>query len=69
VSEPTRLEQRGAGRVYADDRIEVRWEPRLCIHTRSCVRRLGRVFDPERCGGSANKPLCDGTRRRTGFEG
>lgn len=40
--------QRGAARVYAGNGIEVHWEPRLCIHTRSCVRNLGAVFDPER---------------------
>jgi uncharacterized Fe-S cluster protein YjdI len=48
VSVPSPLEERGAARVYADDRIEVHWEPRLCIHTRSCVERLRGVFDPER---------------------
>jgi uncharacterized Fe-S cluster protein YjdI len=40
--------QRGAARVYAGNGIEVHWEPRLCIHTRNCVRNLGAVFDPER---------------------
>lgn len=40
--------QRGAARVYAGNGIEVHWEPRLCIHTRNCVRNLGTVFDPER---------------------
>ena len=28
--------------------IEVHWEPRLCIHTRNCVRSLGAVLDPDR---------------------
>ena len=40
--------QRGAARVYAGNGIEVHWEPRLCIHTRNCVRNLAAVFDPER---------------------
>jgi CDGSH-type Zn-finger protein/uncharacterized Fe-S cluster protein YjdI len=39
-------EERGPRRVYRNDAIEVHWEPRLCIHTRSCVRDLGRVFNP-----------------------
>ena len=43
--EPTR--GREPARTYANDSIEVRWEPRLCIHTRNCVRGLGEVFDPE----------------------
>jgi uncharacterized Fe-S cluster protein YjdI/CDGSH-type Zn-finger protein len=40
--------QRGPARVYEGEGIEVYWEPRLCIHTRNCVRNLGVVFDPER---------------------
>jgi uncharacterized Fe-S cluster protein YjdI len=39
-------EERGARKVYANDAIEVSWEPKLCIHTRRCVRALDRVFDP-----------------------
>ena len=45
MSEPSPRQERGPARTYADDRIEVAWEPRLCIHTRECVRRLGAVFD------------------------
>jgi uncharacterized Fe-S cluster protein YjdI/CDGSH-type Zn-finger protein len=37
--------RRGAARVYGDDRIQVLWEPKLCIHVQSCVRRLPEVFD------------------------
>jgi len=138
--------RRGAARVYEDERIQVLWEPKLCIHVKSCVQRLPEVFDAEsrpwihveaaeaeriaetvaacptgalhfhrldggpqeeaadeivveprpngplflrgririedpegnliredtrvalcRCGGSANKPFCDGTHRRNGF--
>ena len=48
MSEPSPRQERGPAKTYADERIEVDWEPRLCIHTRECVRRLGAVFDPER---------------------
>lgn len=137
---------RGPTRTYANDAIEVHWEPRLCIHVQNCVRRLPQVFKAEerpwivvdgadadavavtveacptgalhyrrldggaqeeasdettveprpngplfvrghvrvvgddgaviredtrvalcRCGGSANKPFCDGSHRRNGF--
>jgi uncharacterized Fe-S cluster protein YjdI len=137
---------RGPTRTYANDAIEVHWEPRLCIHVQNCVHKLPQVFKAEerpwivvdgadadaiaatvetcptgalhyrrleggaqeeasdettveprpngplfvrghvrivgddgaviredtrvalcRCGGSANKPFCDGTHRRNGF--
>jgi uncharacterized Fe-S cluster protein YjdI len=45
---PSPEAERGPRRVYANDVIEVHWEPQLCIHTRSCVERLGGVFDPGR---------------------
>lgn len=48
MSEPTPERERGPHKVYANDAIEVHWEPRLCIHTRNCVNGLGAVFDPER---------------------
>jgi uncharacterized Fe-S cluster protein YjdI len=139
-------QERGPSRKYTGERIEVEWEPRLCIHVRNCVRALPQVFDAEarpwitvdaadpdavaatvrscptgalhfrrldggpqeeapaeatieprpngplfvrgrvrivgadgevvredtrvalcRCGGSANKPFCDGSHRRNGF--
>jgi uncharacterized Fe-S cluster protein YjdI len=115
--------RRGAARVYQDDRIQVLWEPKLCIHVQNCVHGLAKVFDAKsrpwihveaadadriaetvvtcptgalhfhrldggpqeegaadgnlirkdtrvalcRCGGSANKPFCDGTHRTKGF--
>jgi len=34
-------------RIYANDEVEVRWEPRLCIHTGRCFRGLPEVFDPK----------------------
>jgi CDGSH-type Zn-finger protein/uncharacterized Fe-S cluster protein YjdI len=43
--DPTR--GRDPPRAYANDAIEVRWEPRLCIHTQNCVRGLSEVFDPK----------------------
>jgi uncharacterized Fe-S cluster protein YjdI len=132
---------------YATDEIVVEWEPRLCYHSRNCVRSLPEVFDETRrpwvtidaatadevetavalcpsgalrtrrlggearereqhlqicasadgpllvsggvtivaangdvlfegeraalcrCGGSSNKPFCDGTHRTNGFRG
>ena len=48
MSEPTPEAERGSHKVYANEAIEVHWEPRLCIHVRNCVSRLGGVFDPER---------------------
>ena len=35
-------------RVYADDRIEVTWEPAFCIHVGECLRGLPAVFDTRR---------------------
>jgi uncharacterized Fe-S cluster protein YjdI/CDGSH-type Zn-finger protein len=43
----TPLEERGPYRVYANGEIEVHWEPKLCIHVRNCVNRLGSVFDAQ----------------------
>jgi uncharacterized Fe-S cluster protein YjdI/predicted GNAT family acetyltransferase len=41
-------QERGPRRVYANEAIEVHWEPSLCIHVRNCVRGLSGVFDPSR---------------------
>ena len=46
TEDPSPQEERGPRRVYRSGAIEVHWEPRFCIHTGNCVRRLGRVFDP-----------------------
>src|ERR1700761_7176625 len=35
-------------RVYANDRIEVTWEPAFCIHAAECLRGLPAVFDNRR---------------------
>ena len=35
-------------RTYANQSIEVEWEPRLCIHSEHCVRGLGEVFNRDR---------------------
>jgi len=48
TSLPSPREQRGPRRVYANNAIEVHWEPRLCIHAGNCWRGLGEVFDAER---------------------
>src|SRR5438067_8384481 len=35
-------------REYATDEIVVEWEPRLCSHSKNCVRSLPQVFDESR---------------------
>ena len=35
-------------RMYANDRIEVTWEPAFCIHVAECMRGLPAVFDNQR---------------------
>ena len=37
-----------AGRAYANDRIEVTWEPAFCTHAAECLRGLPGVFDNQR---------------------
>ena len=37
-----------AVREYATEEIVVEWRPRLCYHSRNCVRALPLVFDKER---------------------
>jgi uncharacterized Fe-S cluster protein YjdI len=39
-------------RAYANDRIEVTWEPAFCIHAAECLRGLPAVFDNQRRGSS-----------------
>jgi len=59
-----------AERVYANDRIEVTWEPAFCIHAAECLRGLPAVDTRAalcRCGASANKPFCGGSHRKVGF--
>lgn len=48
MTESSPEQERGPRRVYANNAIEVLWEPKLCIHVRNCVRGLARVFDAER---------------------
>jgi uncharacterized Fe-S cluster protein YjdI/CDGSH-type Zn-finger protein len=38
--------RRDVSRTYATDRIEVVWEPHLCVHVGECFQRLPQVFDP-----------------------
>jgi uncharacterized Fe-S cluster protein YjdI/CDGSH-type Zn-finger protein len=35
-------------RVYANDQIDVTWEPAFCIHVAECLRGLPAVFDSQR---------------------
>ena len=45
--ETTQLrKRRDVSRTYASDRIEVTWEPRLCVHVGECFQGLPDVFDP-----------------------
>lgn len=49
MAQEPRVEQRkrrGVARTYATDRIEVLWEPRLCVHIGECFQGLPDVFDP-----------------------
>ena len=52
MSDDARREQqeprkrRDVSRTYATDGIEVKWEPRLCVHVGECFQRLPGVFDP-----------------------
>lgn len=36
---------RDVARTYEDDRVSVRWDATLCIHTAICLKRLPQVFD------------------------
>jgi uncharacterized Fe-S cluster protein YjdI len=47
--EQRRVEQRkrrDVARTYRTEHIEVRWEPRLCVHVGECFQGLPDVFDP-----------------------
>jgi uncharacterized Fe-S cluster protein YjdI len=35
-------------REYATEELVVEWHPRLCYHSRECIKALPAVFDPER---------------------
>lgn len=43
---PQARKQPGVERIYRDDRIEVTWEPSLCIHFGACYGQLPEVFRP-----------------------
>lgn len=58
---------RDPARTHANEAIEVRWEPRLCIHTQNCVRALGAVFDSRARPWVRVEPFCDGSHRDIGF--
>jgi uncharacterized Fe-S cluster protein YjdI len=47
MSAEAEIRRRGPSKTYANEAIEVQWEPKLCIHTQNCVRRLGEVFDAQ----------------------
>jgi uncharacterized Fe-S cluster protein YjdI len=38
--------RQGVARTYRTDKIEVLWEPRLCVHIGACFQGLPDVFDP-----------------------
>lgn len=45
--ENTERKRPGAERVYRNEKIEVLWEPGLCIHVGNCFRGLPEVFQPQ----------------------
>lgn len=57
--EETTIQERLNGPLYVRGRLSIR-------HQDGAVREDTRVALC-RCGGSANKPFCDGTHRRIGF--
>jgi uncharacterized Fe-S cluster protein YjdI len=66
----------GAPALLPKTTIEVLENGPLLVHGRVAVQSangtVARPPDPTalcRCGGSANKPYCDGTHRRNGFRG
>jgi uncharacterized Fe-S cluster protein YjdI len=40
--------QRVGPREYANDEIVVEWHPKLCFHSKRCIRALPQVFDSHR---------------------
>lgn len=48
TSEPEVRHAARVERVYANDTIEVTWEPGCCIHFRACVRGSASAFNPQR---------------------
>ncbi len=60
------MEEKALFKVFAGGPLEVTGNFRL-------VNSAGRIVETEetvylcRCGGSSNKPFCDGTHKKTGF--
>lgn len=55
-------------KIIADGPLEITGHFRLINAGGETLDKEGPVFLC-RCGGSANKPYCDGTHRRNGFSG
>ena len=64
MSEPSPEQERGPRRVYANETIEVHWEPKLCIHTRALHRGPARGLRPGRAPVGAARGSRRGPRRR-----
>src|SRR5256885_12843228 len=47
MGEPTQARDDEPQRVYANERVAVRWNPRRCIHSERCMRGLPQVFQPD----------------------
>jgi CDGSH-type Zn-finger protein len=55
-------------KVFTGGPLEVTGEFRIVNTEGKIIERDGPVYLC-RCGGSANKPFCDGTHKRIGFSG